>query len=237
MFFLNVKEEGSLKRFANLLSKKGTIDLLMLLKSDKKPQYKDLKKELKLGDKSLSQRIKDLTELDIIRKGVENKEDKAVSVYQLSPNGWAIVTYLIEIQKFFLEGYHKQAQLENVLKKEEKPEITTRGKPIIGNIEDIEDADLIRKAMKKSQTDEMYELMDYFMDMMMYYINRKKLTVDEASKLISLLREFNKTVTPPAKKHILKELLQEIEKNWNTLQNFEGFKEYYSRLKALYKNY
>jgi len=82
---------------ANFLQKKGTIEMIVEIGEQSTQRHTDLRKELLLSSSTIQQRLKEGKQQDIWEQTLEERDDVAAKVYQLTPLGNTIYENALEI--------------------------------------------------------------------------------------------------------------------------------------------
>jgi DNA-binding HxlR family transcriptional regulator len=88
----------TLKDITNLLGKKHTIKILQYLNYDPM-RYKDIKNLLKSDDNTLSRRMKDLVNFNLITKLEVFKGKQKISEYTLTEKGQKLINFFKDFEK------------------------------------------------------------------------------------------------------------------------------------------
>ena len=83
---------------ADLLQKKGTLEMVVQIGEHRTQRHTDLRKELLLSSSTIQQRLKDGKKQGLWEQTLEERGDIAAKVYRLTPLGNAIYDTAVELE-------------------------------------------------------------------------------------------------------------------------------------------
>lgn len=83
---------------ADLLQKKGTLEMVVQIGEHRTQRHTDLRKELLLSSSTIQQRLKDGKKQGLWEQALEERGDIAAKIYRLTPLGNAIYDTAVELE-------------------------------------------------------------------------------------------------------------------------------------------